>query len=694
MALGDLLGGDTALTPHGFCLLWRPGLIWVHAIADLITMLAYYSIPLALIHFSRHRADLPHRWLAILFAAFIVACGTTHAMSLFTLWVPAYYLEGAVKALTALLSIFTAATLWPLMPRLLALPSAKRMTELNTTLNAMIASQTQTTLELSASQEQLLRVQDDLRRINAELEVRVAERTDELIRSNDAIRRSEARFRRVVEAAPSGIVMVNAYGTIEMVNAQIERLFEFSREELIGQAIEVLLPERFRSPHPKLRAEFFSELRSRPMGAGSDLFGRRRNGDEFEIEVGLSPFETEDGMMVLGAIEDVSRRVRLEAQLRQSQKMEAIGKVAAGVAHDFNNLLLALGGSIELLLEAAAEVPAAAEWGQVALRAVDRGSELTHRLLSFSRQQVLRARPVLIAEVFAELSKLIGHMFGGTTIGADSQLIVDPGRPGLAVLADLAQLEAALINLTVNALDAMRAGGCLRISAYEAEQDPTLVPKGRYTVISVADTGSGMDTATLAQACEPFFTTKGVNGTGLGLSMVQGFARQSGGEAHITSVLGEGTTVDLWLPSTVSTNEPTPRPRPPQSAGGRVLVVDDSPDALLVVGSFLRLGGLDVTGATDGDLALAELRSGRQFDVLVTDFAMPGMNGVELLRQALELDPQLPGLIMTGFSQRDVLPDLDGIIVLRKPFNRAELLAAVHSLIKCRQPAPENSSPT
>jgi PAS domain S-box-containing protein len=617
-----------------------------------------------------------------LFAAFIVACGTTHAMSVVTLWVPAYYLDGILKAATAALSICTAATLWPLMPGLLALPSAKEMSALNAALTATIAAQAEAAQELRHSQENLLQVQDGLRRANTELERRVGERTAALVRSNEAISRSEARFRRVVDSAPCGIIMVNARGYIEMMNAQIERLFAYPREELIGQPVEMLMPARFREGHSRLRDAFFNQLGSRPMNTGRPLFGRRRDGDEFQIEVGLSPIETEDGIMVLSAIEDISARVRLEAQLRQAQKMEAIGRVAAGVAHDFNNLLLALGGSIDLLIETVAGVPEAAEWGQVALRAVNRGNELTQRLLSFSRQQVLRARPVPIVELFSETSKLVGHLFEGRATGAASQLVTDPGRPGLAVLADVAQLEAALINLVVNALDAMPAGGCVRLSAYQAEPEPGLLTAGRYTVISVADTGLGMDKSTLAQACEPFFTTKGLNGTGLGLSMVQGFARQSGGEAHIISVVGEGTTVDLWLPSAEPAPVPTETPEPLRAAAGRVMVVDDSPDALLVVGSFLRLAGFDVTSETDADRALAELRSSRRYEALITDFAMPGMNGLELLKQALEIVPGLPGMIITGFSQRDVLSDLEGITVLRKPFNRAELIGAVLALIK------------
>jgi PAS domain S-box-containing protein len=507
-----------------------------------------------------------------------------------------------------------------------------------------------------------------------------------LVSNKAALRKSEERFGRLVEAAPNAMVMINSAGLIEMVNAQTERLFGYSRIELVGSSVEMLLPDELRAQHPHLRAGFFAVSSSRPMGAGQALFGQRKDGSKVQVEIGLSPIETEDGMMVLSAIIDISDRVRLETQMRQSQKMHAIGRVTAGVAHDFNNLLMAVGGSIELLLDEVADRPAAMEWGQVALRATLRGKELTGRLLSFSRQQLLTTRPIAIVDLFSEMFGLIGNLFH-TNTRARTQLIMMPCAPGLAVLADLAQLETALINLAVNGRDAMASGGCLRISAYATDADLTIVPAGHYTVISVADTGSGMDAETLAQACEPFFSTKGIQGTGLGLSMVQGFARQSGGEAHITSALGEGTTIDLWLPSANAPAEVPVLAKRPAPTARRILVADDSQDSLLVVSAFLRQAGLDVTSALSGDLALAELATGRRFAAIVTDFAMPGMNGLELLALAREIDPAMRGMIITGFSDPELLSELSEILVLRKPFNRAELVETVQTLIAAKPAA-------
>jgi CheY-like chemotaxis protein len=293
---------------------------------------------------------------------------------------------------------------------------------------------------------------------------------------------------------------------------------------------------------------------------------------------------------------------------------------------------------------------------------------------------VLTARSVIINELFSELRKLINPLFETNQTGR-TELVIMPCSPHLTALADIAQLEAALINMAMNARDAMADGGCLRISAYEAEADRAIVPAGHYVVISVADTGSGMDATTLAQACEPFFTTKGVLGTGLGLSMVQGFARQSGGEAHIISGVGEGTTIDLWLPSAAAPVEPKPAVAAPPAPAGRILLVDDAADMLVVVSAFLRGVGLEVVTASSGDNALAVLAGGKRFNAIVSDFAMPEMNGLELLTLAREVDPSMVGMIITGYSDPELMSGKNDLVVLRKPFNRAELIQTVLKLI-------------
>jgi len=685
MNILNWLTDTSGLTPHGFCLFWEPDILVSDVASDTLTMLSYYSIPLALTLLIRQRPTFPYRRLALLFIAFIVACGTEHAASILTLWVPAYHLESAIKAITAALSATTAFVLWPLIPKLKELPTAAEMASLNAALRATIAEQDQTATALTKSQEQLLLAQEQLERSNFDLETRIAARTEELTRLNSSIARSEARFRQVVEASPAPMVMTDNRGSIILVNVQTERLFNYSRADLLGQPIELLIPEKVLESGQKLPSLFFDTPYTQDVQANHVLFGNKKDGSRFELEIGLSPIETEDGVMMLFAIVDISERVRLETQMLRSLKMEAVGRVTAGVAHDFNNLMQIVGGSLEMLLDSVAHQPAAQQWGEVALRAITRGQEMTSRLLSFSGKQLLRTQPVAVNKLLEDLRQLISHLFEAAP-GGRIELVVVPSAPELAVLADAGQLEAALINLAVNARDAMPHGGCLRISAYEADADATLVPAGKYGVISVADTGIGMDADTLAQACEPFFSTKGLNGTGLGLSMVQGFVRQSGGETYIMSTPNEGTAVELWLPSANALPEITKPKRPIKPKRGRVLLVDDSSDVLLVVGSFLRHAHFDVTPVTNGESAMAALAS-RAFDIIITDFLMPEMNGMDLLLRARQIAPDIVGMIITGYSEPINQLNLSGVTVMRKPFDRAELVAKVDVLLHVREVA-------
>jgi PAS domain S-box-containing protein len=683
MGFYDRLTDTSGLAPPGFCLTWKPGLSWLDAGSDLVMMAAFFSVPLAIVWFVRRRADLPHRWVAWLFAAFVAACGSTHGMALLTLWVPAYAAAAMVKLAAAGLSAVAAAGLWVLAPKLLLIPSPGHVAGLNKELMAALASQTETTASLEDRECELRQAQDVLRRANEDLEQHVADRTAGLREMNETLCKNEARFRNVVEAVPNGIVMVSRSGRIEMVNAQAERMFGYDRSEVLGRPLDMLLPAGVRPRHGALVAGFFTRSLARPIGAVQGLSARRKDGGAFQVEIGLNPIETEDGPMVLSAIVDVSDRVRLEAQLRQSQKLEAVGRLTAGVAHDFNNLLQVLGGGLELVIDEVADRPAAVEYAQIAQRAALRGRDLTSRLLAFSRQQVLVPRPVPVDRLLDDLQALVGHLLDGR-----GELLIVRGAPNAAVLADESQLEAAIINLSVNARDAMPDGGRLRIAAFEADADPTLtMPPGRYLVISVSDTGKGMDEATLARACEPFFTTKGLDGAGLGLSMVHGFARQSGGDVRIASTPGVGTTVEIWLPASGDPAAAPPAEQRRESTRGRVLLVDDAPDVLLTVGAFLRNAGLDVTRAETGDLALKKLMAGQRFDIVITDFAMPGLNGLDLLLQARELDPELIGIVITGFHDPVMLRGVANIVVMHKPFSRNELVERVGSLLKLAQRA-------
>ncbi len=494
--------------------------------------------------------------------------------------------------------------------------------------------------------------------------------------------RSEERFRIVVEAAPSALVIFAADGRINMVNAQAESTFGYSRGEMLGQKVDMLAPERFRAQYSAMLTDFCKKPSPRRPGAGPVLPGRHKDGHEFQTEIEWNRIEVDGSPMVLSSIMDVTERTQLEAQLRQAQKLEAVGRLTAGVAHDFNNLLQSLMGGLELLLDNVADRPNASEYGQIALRAVRRGADLTHRLLAFSRQQKLQPRPLPLKQLFGDVANLISRTFG-----PNIRLTMLPLPGELTVTADSAQLQAAILNLAMNARDAMGGSGPLTISAYAADADAsmTLTPGG-YMVIAVEDKGIGMDEATVEKACEPFFTTKGLGGSGLGLSMVQGFARQSGGDVRIVSAPGRGTRVEIWLPSVESPEVAGENAARRKAASGHILLVDDAADVLVTVGAFLRGAGYLVTSVESGDKALAKLMSGDRFDAIVTDYAMRGLNGIDLLRQARDIDKTLPGLIITGYYDIGLGEALEGALTLRKPFSRAKLLERVDELVATRRP--------
>ncbi|MDX9874247.1 MAG: PAS domain-containing protein [Spongiibacteraceae bacterium] len=370
-----------------------------------------------------------------------------------------------------------------------------------------------------------------------------------------------------------------------------------------------------------------------------------------------------------------------EAQLRQAQKMEAVGQLTGGLAHDFNNLLQVIDGNLQLIQRRPDHAADVERWINAALEASRRGTRLTAQLLAFSRAQKLTLEPVDVAGLVRELVDLVQR-----TLGPDIEVQLALADNTL-VLADRTQLETALLNLVINARDAMPAGGCLTITCRQPrlERDAEL-PAGAYIELAVHDSGAGMSGDTLARAFDPFFTTKPTGkGTGLGLSQVYGFARQAGGTARIDSVSGQGTTIRLWLrEATTPPVRAIPETPPPAEHPGSatILLVDDDHAVRAVVSDQLRSMGYAVREASDGHAALAELA--RELpDLLLIDFAMPGMNGAEVVRRARASWPALPVVFATGYADTGALEAVMGrdVPLLRKPFTMQQLSTALELLL-------------
>ncbi len=633
----------------------------------------------------------------------------------------------------------------------------------------------------------------------------------------------------ILEAVPDAVIAVNRQGVIIQANSQTEALFAYTREELIGQKIEILVPERQRPEHARHQEEFHSRPKIRRMGSGLDLYGRRRDGSEFPVEISLSPVATEGGTMVLSVIRDISDRKRIEEdlrraheeldrrksrelrdsqnrlalivdssqdaiigknldgivthwnkgaeqiygytaqemigrsisvlapkervdeiptilqkirggqrveyfesirvtkdkrtlhvsisvspiydaeghvvgastiardissqkkvedQLRQSQKMEAVGRLAGGVAHDFNNILGIVTACSELLR---GHIDGeGAEYIDNIHEAAKRGASLTRQLLAFSRRQTVQPQLVDWNERIREVSKLLRPLMGD-----DVELVLLPRSASAVVEADPGQLDQIVINLAVNARDAMPRGGKLIIETAMCDFDESFarehlaITVGRYVMLAVSDNGTGMDEATRSRIFEPFFTTKEIGkGSGLGLSTVYGIVKRSGGHVWVYSEPGQGTTFKIYLPSAehklgtsqAAQAETLPRER----EGVTILLVEDDPIMRRLTRKMLEAHGYQVLEADDGNAALEKVNSySGAIALTLTDIVMKGMNGPDLALRLAVSHPAMRVVYMSGYTGELVAHQggESSIRLLEKPFTRVDLLKAIDAAL-------------
>ena len=636
----------------------------------------------------------------------------------------------------------------------------------------------------------------------------------------------------LLEAIPDAILAVNQEGIVVQVNSRSEELFGYTREELIGQKVEMLVPEKQRQEHHNHREQFRQQPRTRRMGAGLDLCGRRRDGTEFPVEISLSPVQTGDGLLVLSAIRDISDRKRIEDQLRrahgelertknrqlweyqnrlaltvdssqdaiigktldgiithwnkgaeqiygykavevigksisilcpsdrsdeipqilerirrgerveyfesvrvtkdgrrlhvsisvspvcdsegrivgasaiarditaqkraedqlrQAQKMEAVGRLAGGVAHDFNNILGIITACGELLRGRVDAHSESSQYLDNIKKAAERGASLTRQLLAFSRRQPVQPKILDLNERLKEVSKLLRPLMGD-----DVKIVLSPSSAPAIVEADAGQLDQIVLNLAVNARDAMPNGGKLILEVATqnfdevfAEQHPPMTA-GRYVMLAVSDNGCGMDQVTVSRIFEPFFTTKETGkGTGLGLATVYGIVKQGGGHIWVYSEPGHGTTFKIYLPCADHKLGPVAEREteklPPRRDGTTVLLVEDDELMRTLTAQMLQEHGYKVLSAQDGKSALQLLSADHaEVDLTLTDVVMQGMNGPELVLRLLESHPEMRVVYMSGYTG-ELLADHEslsaGITLLEKPFTRTALLTTLHAAL-------------
>ncbi|WP_183111359.1 response regulator [Xanthomonas campestris] len=516
--------------------------------------------------------------------------------------------------------------------------------------------------------------------------------------AEEALRLSEARFREIFEHIGAPIAVVDAQLHTQEANAAFQRLIGSATP---CEAINVPGLDQCATVQALTAA---LGRRERWSGTLSIL----RDGVVRETEWRVSPYREPDlGLLFVEDVTEqrlrereqrqeldtatselahqIAERQRTEIQLLQAQKMEALGKLTGGIAHDFNNLLTSIISGLDMIQLAVESnrierVPRLAE---IATGSAHRAAALTQRMLAFARKQSLDAQPFDVNARVRSLEDMLRRSIG-ENIALELQLAEAP----LVAIADANQLENVVLNLVINARDALQGHGTIRIQSapHIAYNDPEL-EDGDYVAVNVIDDGSGIDPAILSQVFEPFFTTKPIGeGTGLGLSMTYGFARQSGGTARITSTLGSGTTVALLLPRGLTVGEalPPPPPNAPRGRSQRILLVDDTDVVRMMVSEVLSDAGYHVIEAENADGALAQLRADAQIDMVVSDVGLPGMNGRDMADVARDLRPGLPILFITGYAENAATRQeflAEGMALLPKPFSLNDLLNTVSRML-------------
>jgi PAS domain S-box-containing protein len=506
-------------------------------------------------------------------------------------------------------------------------------------------------------------------------------------RWEEALRKKEEMFRLLFNnnPLPTFVIDQETLRFLE-VNEAAVRQYGYSLAEFREMTALEIRPEAE-------RAKYIEHLRqSHDDGPHTGHWQhRKKDGKIFQVESISHELDYSGRRVRLVVAQDISERHILEQQLRQSQKMEAVGRLAGGIAHDFNNLLMVIKGHTELLLNV---LPPAEQYSrkiEQIERAADRASALTRQLLAFSRLQVLQPRVMNLNDVVHDMGRLLPRM-----IGEDVELEIRTSEDLGAIRADASQMEQVIMNLAVNARDAMPGGGKLLIETSNTELDSAyntrhpIVRQGRYVLIAVSDTGTGMSAETQAHIFEPFFTTKAQGkGTGLGLATVYGIVKQSGGFIWVYSELGRGTSFKIYLPRV---DQPVERISPVVQSVSEVprgtatiLLTEDEQDVREVAREFLESGGYAVIEARDGAEALGFVHKHETtINLLVTDMVMPGMTGLELAARLKEKRPGLRILYMSGYSDRAAAESLQSdpsLRLLTKPFSRWALLRAVHELL-------------
>ncbi|MCM0084188.1 response regulator [Geomonas sp. Red32] len=634
---------------HGYCLNWEPGLLALHVGSDIVTGIAYYSIPLAMFYFAYRRRDLPFYGIFLMFAAFILSCGTTHLMGAYTIYRPDYWIEGVLKALTAGISAVTAIAFIPRIPQAISFPS------------------------ILATMEEVKALNEELSATNAKLQM--------------------ATFS--LERVFTPVYWFASDGRILHANQAASEFLGYPLEKVLQMTVTDLNPDLSLESWP----HFWDELKA---NGSLRREGKHLTSDGRLIDVEISGnyicYEGEEHYCSI--VRDITDRkraeaeqlanVQLEKQLMQAQKLESLGILAGGIAHDFNNILMAIIGNADLALrKVPKESPVCDNLAEIN-RSAGRAADLARQMLAYSGKGKFVVESI-------DLNRLVDEMLHMLKVSISKMAVLrfNPGAGLPTMEADATQIRQVIMNLIINASEAIgERSGVVAINTgwMECDRDYLVnnwmdegIAEGSYVFLEICDTGCGMDEATKAKVFDPFFTTK-FTGRGLGMAAVQGIVRGHKGSIRVYSELGKGTTFKLLFPASGKPAELlTEGPEEDGWRGsGTVLLVDDEETVRATGGKMLRELGFEVATACDGREALERFRLAGNVTLVVLDLTMPHMDGERCFRELKALDPGVKVIMSSGYNEQDVTQKFVGKGLagfIQKPYKLSDLKKVIRETV-------------